>query len=155
MILTDLEGLAQQAAVGRDLSEAVQFLRRSDLLDLLPGRTAIHGDRVYAIASTYQTTPVGPQVQLEGHRRYIDIHWLLDGREAAFWAPADSVPVAVPYDEAKDAWNGSLPAERLSLIRLSPGLACVFYPSDAHAPGAAIGTPKQVRKIVVKIALER
>lgn len=154
MILTDLEGLARQAAVSASLREAARFLSRSDLLSLPQGRTTIHSDRVYALASSYQTASVGLHVQLEGHRRYIDIHWLLDGREAVFWAPSASVPIAIPYNEAKDAWNGFLPAERLSLIRLSPGLACVFYPSDAHAPQAADGSPGPVRKIVVKVALE-
>jgi beta-galactosidase beta subunit len=38
-------------------------------------------------------------------------------------------------------------------VRLSAGQAAILYPSDAHAPQAADGTPTLVKKIVVKVAL--
>ena len=37
----------------------------------------------------------------------------------------------------------------------SAGQAALLYPSDAHAPGLADGELAPVKKIVVKIALER
>jgi biofilm protein TabA len=153
MILADFNDISQQAMLTPNMEKAIDFLRRTDLTSLPEGRVAIDGDEVYAIVSVYTTKPLDRLVELEGHKKYVDIQLLLAGREVIGWASAKALPVTVPYDEDKDFWNGNLAIEQLTFLRLAAGQAAVFYPSDAHAPQAADGEPTPVKKIVVKVAL--
>ena len=60
----------------------------------------------------------------------------------------------MPYDAAKDAWLGTVPAAEITPVRLSAGQLAVLYPADAHAPKRAAGAPVPVSKIVVKVAYD-
>ena len=152
MILVNFSDLVQQVVLTANMKKAVQFLRRSDLETLPAGRMEIDGSKVFAIISSFTTKPAGEILELEGHRKYIDIHTLLSGREAMGWASTENVPVTKAYDARKDSWTGNLPAAGMTLLLLKAGQAVVFYPADAHAPQLADGEPMPVKKIVVKVA---
>jgi YhcH/YjgK/YiaL family protein len=49
---------------------------------------------------------------------------------------------------------GTADASTVTQIRLQAGQLAVFYPTDFHAPRRAAGTPSQVSKIVVKVAVD-
>jgi biofilm protein TabA len=153
MILANLEHLSQQVVLTPNMEKAIHFLRRSDVALLPDGQVAIDGDKVFAIVSTYKTRHLGELVELEGHNKYIDVQFLVAGREAMGWIPIEYVPVTVPYDESKDFWNGNLLGEQLTWVKLAAGQAVILYPSDAHAPQSADGVPALVKKIVVKVAV--
>jgi beta-galactosidase beta subunit len=59
----------------------------------------------------------------------------------------------MPYDPAKDAWLGTVPADQITPLRLAAGQLTVLYPTDAHAPRHAAGASMAVKKIVVKVAV--
>jgi len=79
---------------------------------------------------------------------------VVSGKEVLGWAPLDELTVTVAYDREKDALLGPVPLTAAPFVQFAAGQAIVLYPSDAHAPGLAAGTPSPVKKIVVKIALE-
>jgi YhcH/YjgK/YiaL family protein len=135
------------------VKDAIRFLRLSGLDSLPTGRVAIEGERIFAIVSSYTTRPWDESTELEAHRKYIDMQFLLAGREVIGWASADGLPVNRGYDEVTDFWTGSCPLERVTLLRLAAGQVAVLYPSDAHVSQLEDVQPMQVRKVVVKIAL--
>jgi biofilm protein TabA len=153
MILTNLEHISQQVVLTPNMEKAIHFLRRSDVALLPDGKMAIDGDKVFAIVNTYKTRHLGEVVELEGHTKYIDIQFMAAGQENIGWVPAEDVPVTVSYDESKDFWNGNLPEDQLTWVKLAAGQAVILYPSDAHAAQAADGNPAPVKKIVVKVAV--
>jgi biofilm protein TabA len=153
MILSNLEHISQQVVLTPNMEKALLFLRQPDVRLLSDGRVAIDGDKVFAIVSTYITRQLGEVVELEGHKKFIDIQFLANGYERIGWIPTEDVPVTVSYDENKDFWNGDLLGEQLTWVKLAAGQAIILYPSDAHAPQSADGVPALVKKIVVKVAI--
>ena len=89
--------------------------------------------------------------QLEGHKRYADIQYLLEGSECVGYAQNGTVPVTVPYDPQKDIgfWNGDW-----DTLKLEAGMFYIVWPDDLHAPRVACGAPAPVKRMVVKVKLD-
>ena len=153
MIVTDLDHAAEQLPRTPRLQRALAFLKGLGPEDLADGRIEIDGDRLYALVQTYDTRAEG-EWAFEGHRRYIDIQFVAEGEEVIGWAAAEAATITVAYDDAKDAWLGTVPRVAVTPLRLAAGQFAVFYPSDAHAPKRAAGASARVRKVVVKVAIE-
>lgn len=154
MIISNIENAVEQVLMNPRMERAFQFLRDSDLENLPEGRLAIGDSQVYAMVQNYQTKPFGKLLELEGHKKYIDIQCVVTGQELIGWIHAGNVQVTTPYDDGKDAWLGNLSVEKLNLFRLSAKQVAIFYPTDAHAPQLADGKPELVKKIVIKISTE-
>jgi YhcH/YjgK/YiaL family protein len=153
MIVANLVHLAEQAAMSPALRKTVDFLRRAEGQTLPPdGRIEIDGENAYALVQSYETL-LGDDWVVEGHRRYLDLHYMVTGEEVIGWAASDRVEVTTPYDAVKDTWLGRVPTSEVTRVRLAAGQAVLLYPGDAHAPRQATSCPVQVRKIVAKIAI--
>ena len=120
--------------------------------DAAVGRHEIEGDAVYALVQRYRTRPVAG-MELEAHRRYIDIQCVCSGRELLHWAPLAGLADATrPYDDATDAALHPLAAD-MAAVPLKAGWFAILFPDDAHAPTCAWGEPAEVLKVVVKVAI--
>lgn len=153
MIVADLEHLTEQAASSEGLTAALDFLRTVGP-ETPDGRVEVDGTAVYALVQSYQTRAETDRPTFEAHRKYVDVQYVVSGKETLGWAPLDLVTVSAPYDEEKDALLGFVPVEERTFLRFTSGQAIVLFPTDAHAPGLAAGRPEAVKKVVVKIAIE-
>jgi YhcH/YjgK/YiaL family protein len=154
MIVTDLEHLPQQINFSGAIQKSIAFLRDPGSAGLPTGRVDIGGKAVYALIQAYDTLPQTPEIKFEAHRQYIDIQYIISGEEVMGWAALEAVPAMTPYDAEKDVSYGMLPASAMTPVRMSAGLAAVFFPEDAHAPKLAVSAPVAVKKIVIKVAIE-
>ena len=151
MILDTLPLWHRYAAIHPRFARAFAFLERVTP-ETADGRHDIDGDAVYALVQRYQTRSA-EGMQLEAHRRYIDIQFIVRGREVIHWAPlATRSEVTLPYDATKDAGlfsatGGTVP------VRLAAGQFAILFPDDAHAPCCAWDAPEDVLKVVVKVAV--
>jgi biofilm protein TabA len=153
MIVTKLKELLHQSAEHPSLFKAVEFLHQVEGQELEDGRVEIDGKKVYALVQSYLGKTEIQQPRFEAHRRYIDVQYLVSGKELFGWAPLDSMAESDMFNEEKDVVHGSVADDAFSLVRLSPGMLAVVYPEDAHAPGLADGEPTPVKKIVVKVTI--
>lgn len=152
MILDSLPQWRRYASLNPRFSSAFTFLERIGQA-LAVGRHDIDHDRVYALVQRYQTRPVAG-MQLEMHRRYIDIQYVVSGCEAIHWAPrAGLVDVTMPYDVSKDATLFAAPADMVP-IPVHVGQFAILFPDDAHAPCCTWGEPAEVLKVVVKVEVD-
>ena len=117
------------------------------------GRYDIAGDDVFALVSSYETGP-STEKDFEAHRRYLDIQLVAAGMERILHAPLGSLEVVVPYVDAQDIAFFADPPQSSSFLLL-PGDFAVFYPRDAHKPGCMAGGSHAVKKVVVKVRLDR
>ncbi len=113
------------------------------------GRHDIDGDNVYCMIQAY-TTRSREGHEYEAHRNYADIQYLLAGEESILWAPTPSLVVIKPYEPDIEMYAAIPSATDLVL---KPGIFCVLFPQDAHAPCLEHGGPVMVRKAVVKVRL--
>lgn len=151
MILDSLTLWHRYAPLHPRLGHAFAFLEQVRP-DIAIGRHEIAGDDVFALVQRYQTRPI-EGMQLEAHRRYIDVQYLVTGREAIHWAPLrDLAEATQAYDPVKDAGLYALSAVAVP-VPLRAGQFMMLFPDDAHAPCCCIDAPSEVVKVVVKVAV--
>ncbi len=130
--------------------KAYAFLRDTDLKSLPLGVTPIDGEEVYAQVQEYNTLPAA-DAPFEGHRRYFDLHYMIEGEELFGYIPASECKTAMDYDPTRDLLFFREPEAPCSLI-LHPGELAAVSPDDAHAPRRiSAGAPVHVRKLVIKV----
>jgi YhcH/YjgK/YiaL family protein len=147
-----LDALAQGPAYVRlnpRFDRAFAFLR--SVTPATPvGRHEIDGEEIYAFVQQHETKLLAEK-KLEVHRRYIDIQYVVRGREVIAWAPlaALSNPTML-FDPAVDAALYTCPPDVVP-VQVSAGHFALLFPEDAHAPSCAWDTPAEVLKVVVKV----
>src|SRR5262245_31682698 len=131
---------------------AFEFLDRKTLADVPVGKHAIEGEQVYALVQKLPSR--APETaQFESHRKYIDLHYLVSGQEVTGFAPAESLKLAVPYDESKDVMLYAVPSE-YTKIEMKPGHFAIYHPGQAHLPNCHFQGPHDLHKVVVKVQVE-
>ena len=91
----------------------------------------------------------GSAKPFEAHRAYIDIHYVIAGKEGIGYAEVERLEPITEYDESADYL---LLLGEYNKIKLGRGDFCVVYPEDAHIPCMYAGSDK-LKKAVVKIKL--
>lgn len=92
-------------------------------------------------------------IQVEGHKRFIDLYYILDGTEMIGWKPSQDVLEKSPYDQQHDVWTSMVDQSQLSMLKLSQGDIVVLFPEDAHAPQLTDDDPLLTRKVIIKIRI--
>ncbi|MFT8315288.1 MAG: YhcH/YjgK/YiaL family protein [Clostridium sp.] len=151
MILDKLENIDLYANVNSNFEEAFKFLKDNDLEKLTDGKHEIDSDKVYASVQSY-TTKNNSENKWESHEKYIDIQFIVKGKETIAWSPIDQLIVQEEYSKEKDVTfyrEGSYSSK----INLKENYFCILFPEDAHKPGCVFDEEINVKKIVVKIKL--
>jgi biofilm protein TabA len=132
--------------------KAFKFLKDNDLSKLELKRYDIDGDNIFATVSEY-ISKNEESAQFEAHRKYIDIQYVVSGKELINIAPLTSVKeVLTPYDASKDI--EFVTVSKLIYLKASPSDFFIFFPGDAHRPGLKDGENSPVRKVVVKVKVD-
>ena len=84
----------------------------------------------------------------EAHRKYIDLHYIIDGVEQFGYANIDTLTPAGEYNEADDY---ILLCGEVNRITLSNGDFVIAFPEDAHIPALKYKNSEKVKRAVVKI----
>lgn len=128
-----------------------KFLKTSDLKNMPDGRTDLDDDSLFVTISEY-TSKDKDQTRYESHRKYIDIQYVISGKELMGIAPLDSVKVTQPYNEAGDIayYNYDGGDYRLA----TPANFLIFFPENAHRPSLKAGDNEPVKKIVAKMMVK-
>ena len=113
-------------------------------------RVELKGDLVYCTRFTYETIPQEESF-FEAHRRYLDIHIMVEGEER--------VDVNRPEDlKLTDAQEGNdfyaYQGESWHSTVLKPGEFLVVFPGDAHRIKVQVDGPKSVSKAVFKVCID-
>jgi biofilm protein TabA len=133
------------------LDVAFDYLHKLEPGKIVPGRTAIVGDDVFATASTGTTRPV-EDGRFEVHRKFIDVQYIVKGQEMMGFRPqVDGLVVVEPFAEAKDVGFFARPDE-YTRVPVREGQYAVFFPGQAHMPGRDLEGPHEFVKVVVKVS---
>lgn len=92
-------------------------------------------------------------IEVESHRKHIDIQWVIEGEEAIDVAPTASLAPKTAYEEKTDValW---IPKPLMTRVALRPGSYVVFYPGDAHRPCISLdGDRSEARIAVAKVKI--
>jgi biofilm protein TabA len=123
------------------------YIKSTDLETLAPGKYPIDGDKAYAII-TEAPSKEPAKAGWESHQKYIDLQYVIKGKENIEVTPVSAATVTKPYDEAHDAANYSATGVMHAAV---PGTFFLFFPQDAHRPNIKVDGYDVVKKLVIKI----
>ena len=112
-------------------------------------RVEIQGSEVYATRFTYETIPEEESF-FEAHKKYLDIHIMVQGSEGVEIAPPESL---AEFERAEDNDFYAYRGEGDYKLVLSPGDFLVVFPGDAHRIKMQLDGPKTVSKVVFKVKI--
>lgn len=130
------------------------FLRKIESFDFnlyKKGKIEIDGKCFFGIGLEYQTKE-SKDCLWESHRKYLDVHVVLEGEELVQVSDIDTMETSKEYDEENDysLYNGVYEQE----IILSKGMFLVLYPNEVHKTAIALNScNSELRKIVFKLVL--
>lgn len=137
-----------------NMKTAFEFLRKTDLKALQPGRNEVDGDRVFVNVSEPELAPFTDTGRAEAHRRYADIMAPITGSETFATHTTTEKELALPFDEKNDITLFEAKGEPLTLV---PGEFVIFFPPyGAHRSGMTVekASPKGYRRAVVKVRMD-
>ena len=144
MIVCPWKDLGRYAPIIPGLEEAMKVVAELD--DLTP-RTVPLSDGNKILVQQGTTKDAATQ-QVEAHRNYLDIQFLVKGEETMGWAPIEALTPAGEYNETKDK---AMYTGHVDFMRIAEGYCYVAYPEDGHMPGVHLDAPKDYTKLVVKL----
>jgi YhcH/YjgK/YiaL family protein len=126
-----------------------RFMEETDLEHLQTGSFRIAGDSVRVIVQQYDTRDAG-ELNYEAHQKYIDLQYVISGKELIGVAGLDQYSSIVePYDEVEDI--GFYEIKDGILRSADDRVFFIFFPDDAHMPCIRDEERLSVKKIVFKI----
>jgi YhcH/YjgK/YiaL family protein len=126
------------------------FLKNTNLDTIAPGKYVIDGDNAFVSVSE---APVKEfeATKWEAHKKYIDIQYIIRGKEKMGVVAIDKVKPIDKFDDAKDLGFYTAPESEAKYYEANPEAFLVFFPADAHRPCIKIEGTDTDKKLVVKI----
>ena len=142
MILCPWKDIKKYAALLPGIEEAFDAVNALD--DFEPKTVQLSGgNRFFVAAGTTKEPDVA-----EAHRKYLDIQYIVKGREVVGWADLAACTPTDAFNEDSDIgfYSGDF-----NYITVNEGICYVVFPEDAHMPGRHLEVPNDFVKIVVKL----
>lgn len=86
----------------------------------------------------------------EAHRKYLDIHVILEGVEVVEIADISNMTSTKDYEDDYELFSG----KKDYSVTLIPGDFLVLFPNEVHKTGVKVNDATAVKKIVFKLLLD-
>jgi YhcH/YjgK/YiaL family protein len=147
----DAQEFAYQYHTNKALwDKAFAFLKSADLETIAPGKYVVDGDNVF-ISVTEGPTKDPEAARWEAHKKYIDIQYVIKGKEKMGVVPIEKAVVTVNFDTTKDIGFYTAPDKDSEYYEASSKAFLIFFPNDVHRPGIKVAGFDATKKLVVKI----
>lgn len=148
MIIDKIKNYSLYANLTERLAKGFEFIKNTDLVQIEPGTYEIDNKEVFAIVQEYNTKEIKDCV-LEGHTKYIDIQYVIEGAELmGVTTKKNQKVVTSDLDKDYTFYEGET-----AYIKLEAGMFTVFFPDDLHRPCVLDGQSSRVKKVVVKVQI--
>lgn len=132
------------------IQRALAFLQSHDFTTFAGGRYDIEGDLMYANVDIVSTKD-RDHTKIEGHKDYMDVQFLVSGEECMEVLCLDSIPEPIESYTDKDCYFYHPDLKGTVQLSVREQDYCIFYPGELHRTLIAPKSPKEIRKVVVKI----
>jgi len=148
MILDTLVNSGLYELIHPRFKQAFDFLNNTDLINLPIGKIELDGSNLF-VSVVEITGRTAETARLESHKLYIDIQVPVTAPETMGWLAGNKLKdTTEKYNPEKDI---SFYGDKASnLLNVQPFEFAIFFPTDGHQPGIAVGKHK---KIIVKVLL--
>lgn len=147
MIVGRLVDLIDSQAFTEKLQSKLQLLKEMDFSQYPAGRHDLDSE-LFFFLNEYETKEAS-DCFWEAHRKYLDFHFILEGKENIAVDHIQHQKVKEEYNEEKDAifFTGDIS----TVITMNPGDVMICFPEDSHMAGVIASEKQNVRKVVLKV----
>lgn len=151
MIFDNIKNCERYVTLHPAYKKAFSFLKEAFQNFPETGKHEIDGENLFASVQAYNT--VTEDGKMEAHEQYIDIQFMVSGKETMYVKDIEKAELSDAYREDWDAAFYQVD-DTASKLCLTPGDFVVLLPNDAHRPCVAFeGKSEAVQKIVMKVKL--
>lgn len=149
MIIDNIGNAKQYYGLSKNIQTALEFLQNMDSNQLVNGKNDIDGDALFLFFYEYDTRYKDEGV-LEAHKKYLDLQYIVDGKELIGYKNIRGLKPIDEYCEDKDIYFFE---GECDFIEITKDMFIILYPEDGHMPCISKGKSNKVKKIVAKIKL--
>jgi YhcH/YjgK/YiaL family protein len=149
MVYDKIENATSYYGISPGVEKALRFLQETDLNALKEGKTPLDGDDVVVNCWKSTTQPYST-AKLETHDRFLDLHYLVDGKEDVFCGFVQDTSKLL---EKKPDIDCTFYEGFSRPLPIGAHRFLLFFPTDTHAPGLNHGDKESQinKKILIKI----
>ena len=150
MIIDTLSQSPKYYSVNSRFEAAFDFIKKVLDEDLPAGKYIMEEGALFASVQEYETKSE-EKCRFEAHRKFIDIQYIVRGKEimetlnSKFSKPSTEYKEDVQFFEKTDVFASAV---------ISSDEYAIFFPSDIHRSGIFVTDPQPVKKIVVKVLVD-
>ena len=150
MIYDKISNVETYTGISADIHLGLKWLRNVDS-NIDNGVYKIN-PRIKAIVSEYETKMVN-EFGYEAHRDYVDIQYLITGKEVINSLPLEYLKETKSYNKEIDAAFYEEVEVKPQELQLGNGYFAILFPQDGHMPQLCVSKPSLVKKVVIKVKL--
>ncbi|WP_284037281.1 YhcH/YjgK/YiaL family protein [Neobacillus sp. 114] len=150
MIADHISNSELYKGINERVNRAIHYIQTHDFSGLQTGMHEVYGEELFFNLIEYDTKEAEERFW-ESHKKYIDLHYILEGKEFVAYELFERMSVKQDYDEQDDFFL--LEGKVQSKVKLEQGNFMLLYPKDVHMTGIKVDGAERVRKVVFKILI--
>jgi len=151
MIYAELKDIKFYKGINKNLDKAIDFITEKKYLNADFGKNIVDGDKIYFNHPEKPTTRENTDLELEYHKKYADIHIVLEGEESIIYSPFEGCVETKSYNMEDDyaLVKGKTQAELL----MNSKNFLILFPEEPHLALLKVGEPKEIKKVIFKVEI--
>lgn len=152
MIFDSVQNAEIYSQISPNLKVALEFMQNNDLAQMEEGHHPLADGNVDIIIKKGYSTKAEEQCKWENHLEFIDIQYLLSGREKIAYCNTTQMQVKTAYDPKTDKilYHNT---DKGFYTKLGAGDFIILFPNDAHMTLISDGDASVNSKAVIKVKL--
>lgn len=130
--------------------KAFEFLKNTRFDTLSVGKHILDGENVF-VSVMEGPTKKPEDAKWEAHRKYIDIQYVISGKESMGVVALEKAKIIDTFNNEKDIAFYTASEKDAKYNEANPKAFLIFFPADVHRPGIKIEGCDATKKLVVKI----
>ncbi len=150
MIFDHIGNYENYKGIDEKVDKVMAFIQNTSFENLTTGTHEVEGEEFYFNLLEYQTNHADERFW-ESHKKYLDIHYLIEGKEFIGHELFKRMEIKDDYNVQDDFFL--LKGKLQSKIKLQKGDFLICYPNDVHMTGIMVDGQEKVRKAVFKVKI--
>lgn len=151
MIYGEIKDIKIYEGISKNLDRAIDFIFDKKYLENKIGKNEIDGNTIYFNCPDKPTTRNSSGLELEYHRKYVDIHIVIEGEEVIGYTPKEKCIETKSYEIDGD--YGLMKADIDMEFYLNKDKFLMFFSEEPHLALLKVGETKEIKKVIFKVEL--
>lgn len=150
MIYGEIKDIKIYKGLSKNLDRAIDFIFEGKYKESVFGKNIIDGDMIYFNCPEKPVTKDKGR-EVEYHKRYIDIHIVIEGEEKIGYASFDDCIETKAFDVEND--YALMDGEMKTYFYLDSNKFLILFPYEPHMALLKIKETKEIKKVIFKVEL--